>query len=295
MTHFLMTHSAQRAHSNYSLPADRFYWGVLNAAALPRRARSTPEQLGYLFESVLPLPVETLHAVYVPIGSDRVLACGIPLADLQDHANQPWLTCSPETLPECIERALEGPIKPEQLNLLVGQFEPKNLGVHRRRTTYVACAAILLCAVMIAVGHSRRTTRAFQHTSALKAATSQIYAQVLPHSDNPLPLSARLTAELRELDRTRGELTPESDPIEITPPLAALLASWPNSLHLTTDTLSASPNAITLSVRLPDEVTAERFERELRAPPGWSLSQPNLVRERDGIAMRVRMEPGVGP
>ncbi|MFG0242557.1 MAG: hypothetical protein ACF8R9_07240 [Phycisphaerales bacterium JB054] len=286
-----MTSPGQSRH--ISLPADRFYWAILDAAALPRGARSTPEQLGYLFESVLPVAVDTVHAVYVPLGSDRVLACGMPLADLQIHTAPPRLTLSPETLPEFVSTSLDEPIDPARINLLVGAFEPSQIKSHRRNTTLIACAAILLCAVLIAAGLSRRASRAREHTAALQAATTRIYDEVLPPSQSPVPASARLTAELRSLSRTRA--TPDSGPIEVAPPLAAMLASWPNDLHLTTDSLSASSTAITLGVRLPDEATAERFERELRAPPGWSLSQPNLVRERDGIAVRVRMEPEAGP
>lgn len=288
-----MTSPGQSRH--ISLPADRFYWAILDAAALPRRARSAPEQLGYLFESVLPVAVDAIHAVYLSLGSDCVLACGMPLADLQAHAAEPLITLSPKTLPEFISTSLDGPIDPARINLLVGAFEPAQIKSHRRNTTLIACAVMLLCAVLIAVGLSRRASRAHEYTVALETATTRIYDEVLPPSQSPVPASARLTAELRSLSRTRATPTPDSGPIEIAPPLAALLASWPNDLYLTTDSLMVSPTAIALSVRLPDEATAERFERELRAPPGWSLSQPNLVRERDGIAVRVRMEPEAGP
>jgi len=290
-----MSTSSPNAGTRLELPADRFYWGVLDASALPRRARSTPEQLGYLFESVLPVAVDTIHAVYLPIGTDRVLACGIDLDDLHDHAAQGWLTLSPEAVPGFISETLGEPIDPGRLNLLTGAFEPRWVRARRRGTTLIACAAILLCAGLILAGQSRRAARLLGHTRALESATAELYDAVLPPSSSPLPPSARLTAELRLLDRTRGTASPESGPVEVAPALAVMLASWPNDLHLTTDSLRASSTAITLSVRLPDEAAAERFERELRAPPGWSLSQPNVVRERDGIAVRVRMEPEVVP
>ncbi|QKK07461.1 MAG: hypothetical protein HND58_04340 [Planctomycetota bacterium] len=290
-----MSTSSQNAGTHLELPADRFYWGVLDASALPRRARSTPEQLGYLFESVLPVAVDTIHAVYVPIGTDRVLACGFDRDDLHGHATQRWLTLSPDRVPGFISETLDEPIDPDRLNLLTTAFEPRQIKVHRRRTTLVGCAAILLCTGLILAGQSRRAARLLGHTRALESTTAELYDAVLPPSNSPLPPSARLTAELRLLDRTRGTASPETGPVEVAPSLAAMLASWPNDLHLTTDSLSASSTAITLSVRLPDEAAAERFERELRAPPGWSLRQPNVVRERDEIAVRVRMEPGVPP
>lgn len=290
-----MSTSSPNAGTHLKLPADRFYWGVLDASALPRRARSTPEQLGYLFESVLPVAVDTIHAVYVPIGTDRVLACGISRDDLHGHAAQGWLTLSPEAVPGFINETLDEPIDPGRFNLLVGAFEPRQIRLHRRRTTLIACTAILLCTGLIIAGQARRAARLLENARALESSTAEVYSAVLPPSTSPLPPSARLTAELRLLDRTRGTASPESGPMEVTPSLAAMLASWPNDLYLTTDSLSASSAAITLSVRLPDEAAAERFERELRAPPGWSLNQPNVVRERDGIAVRVRMEPGVAP
>lgn len=290
-----MTRTIQRTSEHLMLPADRFYWGILNAAALPRRARGTPEQFGYLFEAVLPVAVDTIHAVYLPLGPDRVLACGMPRAAVQEHAAMPWVTISPRSLPPFISSSLDEPIEPERINLLVGEFEPAPIRSHRRTTTLIACAAIVLCAALVVTGQSRRAARERERAFALETATAQIYDQVLPPSTSPVPPSVRLTAERRSLERTRGTPAPEAGPTEVTPPLAALLSSWPNTLHLTTDSLSASPTAITLSVRLLDETAAERFERELRPPPGWTLRQPNLVRDRDGIAVRVRMEPEGGP
>ncbi|MFG0259454.1 MAG: hypothetical protein ACF8LK_03795, partial [Phycisphaerales bacterium JB041] len=278
-------------HAHLALPADRFYWGVLHAEALPRRARSPKEQLGYLFESVLPVSVDTIQAAYVPVGPDRVIACGMPLADLHALTAHPWLALSPEALPDFVRSALTQPVEPSRFNLLTGEFEPLDARRHRRRVTWVACATMLLCAALFAAAHSRRATLARQYADALESATTQVYSRVLPDAGGALPPAARLTAELRALDRTRAVPSSESLPAEITPPLAAVLASWPDQLHLTTEALSASASAITLSVRLPDEATAQRFESELRAPPGWVLSQPNLVREREGIVMRVRMNP----
>lgn len=290
-----MNAPSHHVDGHLSLPAEQFYWGVVDTSALPRGNRSTPKQLGYLFESVLPVPIDTIHAVFVPIDPGRMLACGMPLEMLGDHASRGWLTLAPESLPGFVNTDLEDPVKPRSLNLLVGEFEPARIRARRRRGTIIACAMLLLCAALVTVGHARRASRFDRHRRALEAATAAIYSQVLPPSSSPLPASARLTADLRSLDRTRGTPSFDSGPKEAAPLLATLLTSWPSDLYLTTDSLSISSTAITLSIRLPDEASAERFERELRAPPGWSLSQPNLTRERDEIVVRVRMEPEAVP
>ncbi len=273
------------------IPADHFYWAVLESAALPGspRSRRRHTQLGYLFESVLPVPIETVCAVYVSLADHRVLACGIERKALKAHAVPGILTLGPVALPGFIEDSFT--IDPASLNLLVGAFEPLAIRRSRARVTAMTCAAALCCVLAFGWGQFRRAGH--QHTLAANSqdAAGVVYEQILPHSASTLPPAARLTAELRLLDSTRGGRTEAAAPIEIAPTLAAVLASWPTDLHITTESLSASATVITLSARLPDEAAAERFERELRPPAGWRLGQPTVQRERGQIAVRLRMEP----
>jgi len=265
------------------LPPERFYWAVLDVGALSGRKRG----LGFLFESVLPVPVESVHAVYLPLGEGRVLACGMdrPLISEWEGA----LVLGPAALPEFVRTP--GAPDAAVINLLVGEFEPRAVRRARRRVTLLACAALLACALAVGWGQSRRAAHWREISELLAQATAGVYEQVLPASTGSVPPAARLTAELRALDRTRGDAPSSQGPREIAPTLAAMLATWPTDLPASTESLSAAAGALTLTVRLPDEASAERLERELKPPPGWRVSQPNVQRERDGLTVRVRMEP----
>jgi hypothetical protein len=61
---------------------DRFYWGVLDVSDLPRQRRRDWTSLGYLFESMLPLSIEHVQAMYSSASADFIVACGMLK---QDH------------------------------------------------------------------------------------------------------------------------------------------------------------------------------------------------------------------
>lgn len=276
----MTTATSLAAPTEVRLPPERFYWAVLDAPA----ARDRRAALGYLFESVLPVPVERVHAVHVPLSGGRVLACGMDREQLAAHEGA--LVLGPETLPEFLDEAVD----PVAINLLVGSFEPRGIRRARRRVTLIACAAILACGLVMGWGQLRRASRWQEISESFAKATAGVYDRVLPASTGSVPPAARLTAELRTLDRTRTD-APAGSPREIAPTLAAVLTSWPPGLPASTESLTAAAGAITLTVRLPDESSAERLERELKPPRGWRVSQPTVQREREGLTVRVRMEP----
>lgn len=280
----MSTAPVMAAPTEVRLPPERFYWAVLDAPA----ARDRRAALGYLFESVLPVPVERVHAVYSPLRENRFLACGMDREQLAAHEGA--LVLGPETLPEFLHASVAEPIDPAAINLLLGSFEPRAIRRARRRVTLIACGAILACTLAVGWGQLRRASRWHEISDSFAQATAGVYDRVLPASTGSVPPAARLTAELRTLDRTRTD-APAGSPREIAPTLAAMLASWPPDLPASTESLTAAGGAITLTVRLPDESSAERLERELKPPPGWRVSQPTVQREREGLTVRVRMEP----
>ena len=64
-----MKTSMPRQH--LQLPAESFYWAILETGSLPRPKHPTTVQLGYLFENVLPVPIEEIQATYRPIASGK--------------------------------------------------------------------------------------------------------------------------------------------------------------------------------------------------------------------------------
>lgn len=269
------------------LPPERLYWGVLDPSSLPRGSAGRRRGLGYLFESVLPVPIETLHAVYLVLDDGRVLACGMDRGALAEHEGA--LILGPESIPACVG-ATEC-VEAAAINLLLGEFEPRAVHMARRGTVLLIACTVLGCGLAVLAGQVRRASRWQQIARTAAETTTALYNQILPPSKSALPPAARLTAELRSLDRTRSGTPAADGPREITPTLATLLASWPADLHARTDSLTAAAGSITLTVRLPEQADAERLERELRPPPGWRMGQPNVQRDREGLTVRVRLEP----
>lgn len=268
------------------LPPERFYWALLDTRTLLGGTAARRAHLGYLFEAYLPVPVECVHAVYTRIGDGRVLACGMSCDELDEYTQA--LTLGPESLPAFLDTPAA---HAGSINLLVGRFEPTRVRWARGRLAIIACALVAACAVSMIIGQSRRGEDFTGRVDRFRRATADVYDSVLGPSSSSLPPAARLTAELRSLGRTRAAGGDELGLQDISPTLSAMLARWPRGLHVTTQSLRTSRHLIALEIRAPDQASAERLERELRAPPGWRVGQPTVQRERDGLSVRVRMEP----
>lgn len=283
----------RRSESSHDLrlPSERFYWAVLDTSRLSGTTRSRPRQLGYLFESVLPEPIDSVYAIYRSLGGDRTLACGISVQELAAATTPDTTTLGPASLPHFLTEQVGDAISTADLNLLVGPHEPPGIRRHRRRLTLAVCAAGIVATALLIVGQQRRAGQLDQARALREAAIAAIYDQTIGPPTGSLPQDARLTAELRMLDRTRGPRQEAVGPAEVTPQLAGMLASWPSDLHIQTEQLAVGPTLISLNARLPDEAAAERFEAELLAPPGWRKTQPSIQAERGEIIVRVRMEP----
>ena len=81
-------------------PSTSLYWAVLDASMLPRRPGSpSGRQLGYLFEEVLPVPIESVHAVYLPLHGQHYLACGADEALVRAAHDNGALALVPTELP----------------------------------------------------------------------------------------------------------------------------------------------------------------------------------------------------
>jgi len=283
-----------RSEGHKRLAPEHFYWGVLEKGSLARGTFGGTIDPGFLFESVLPVPIESVHAVYSSVGSGRLLACAMDRDVLRAHTDPDVVAITPASLPPfLLERGVD--IDLDTLQLLTCEFEPLVMRRARRRAVVLVIAAIQVCALLVGLGQLRRA-EALRRTAAVhELATAELYAKVLSPGHGDLPAPARLLAELRSLERTRTTGPELRRPVEVAPLLAHVLASWPAGLHLTTDSVSASSELITLAVRLEDEPGAEEFERAIAAPAGWRTSQPDVQRERDAILVRFRMEPERAP
>src|SRR4051812_38964886 len=98
--------------SQVLLPPERFFWAVLDASVLPRRITDPKRQLGYLFEGVLPISIESVQAVYARIhGTRQFVGCGIERKNLQvvlGEQPKDLVHFGPESLPNFVLEQVQG-------------------------------------------------------------------------------------------------------------------------------------------------------------------------------------------
>lgn len=274
-------------------PAQRFYWALLDASVIPRtiinRAPDS-EQLGYLFESALPVSIDCVHAVYIPLGGKRFLACGVEHDRLSAHIAPETLTLNPDSIPPQIAR--EHDIEATSINLLTGPHEPR--AVRRQRGRFIietgALAALLLLALVLGV---ERRIQSLDGASALiEGDKVAIYERLYDHASASVqPPSVRLLAELRQLQRTRaGSITAaDFDQPHAAFTLASLLANWPDEHQIRTESISVTPTSITLVGLLPSAPEAQAFISAFAPPQQWEAGQPQISSVSGGVRLTWRL------
>lgn len=137
-------------------PADRFFWGTLEAPGV-RRSGPLPPALALSFADDVPVPLEDLHPVMAPLSADadpnsgtsheagRILVCAARRADLT-----PLVAGARSLRPASLPPFLEGVVEPMAINLLVGAFEP--LSARRKRQRTVTRLALLWTLLVVALG-----------------------------------------------------------------------------------------------------------------------------------------------
>ena len=101
----------------------------------------------------------------------------------------------------------------------------------------------------------------------------------------------RLTAELRQLRQTRTESPIDTSIADVTASLAELLSLWPVDLHVQTESISLTPNAITIRAGLSTSEDVQKLTDALAPLPGWGIDHPQMVRNRDLFNAVLRLEP----
>jgi len=277
-------------------PAHRFYWAVLDASVLPRgiaKRRPNPERLGYLFESELPVAIDRIHAVYLPVGDNRYVACGVEHERIHAEASlHEALTLTPDQVPEVF--APQGAVDPQSFNLLCGPHEPAPVRRHRRRFMAESAGIATLVLLAIVLGIERRIDARDRATMELQAKRQVVYDELYPPatsapSAQPAPL--RLLAELRQLERTRGGVT-EAAGIEEPQAaftLEALLELWPTDHPIRTESISVTPASVTLVALLPSAPLAQEFVSAFDLPDEWEARQPQISTVTDGVRLTWRL------
>ena len=279
-------------------PADRFYWAVLDGSLVPKRLlhrRVNENGLGYLFEEELPVPIDRVHAVYVPVTDDRFIACGIEHDHLVENAElSEALTLTPQAFPP--DLLSDGDAAVGSFNLLTDRHEPAAVGRERRRLLLASAAAIVLIAIAVAFGAERRIGAWNRAAAETVAAREEVFDHLYPPQSaapSSQPSALRLVAELRQLERTRGTA---AQPVDSAGPqsgrlLARLLGQWPAQQPIMTESLSVTPESITLVGLLPTAPAAQDFVAAFELPAEWEARQPQISAVTNGVRLTWRVVP----
>jgi hypothetical protein len=281
------------------LPAESFYWGVLDTTPLKGR-RVARQQLGYLFESMLPVSVDDVHCAFTPLQISegrRHVACGMKHERLQQvmaERGAGLIAIRPEQIPQFVADGVngQGDVILKALNLLTGPYQPPAIRMLHKRWIIQVAASLALCAVLVAIGAQRRVASIDRQIGRVNEQREALCEQVLGPSKSAQPSELRLTAELRTLRRTHQQPQHEVQQFDAALVLTSLLQHWPRELHLQTESLVVTPTriAIRTSAQTSNDVQSLASALgPLETGGAWRLNQPQINSSRDGVNGVIQM------
>jgi len=287
--------AARMVQQHLRWPTERFYWAVLDGSSLPRNhsGRRRREQLGYLFENVLPgVSIEDIQTAYVAMDEDgqHVIACGVPTTMIREAVDgssfSDILTLSPAEIPQFVKSRERADVDPEQFNLLTGDLEPNAVRQSRRRMFGWAVAMLVLISGALTIGLQRRIAQSHEQLTAVQQQEGEIHRHVLGSipAASSQPPHLRLLSELRQLQQTRqpsgGTLSPS---IDIVRDFETLMSAWPESgsVFMQTESIVITDQSIAIRGRVPTMADVQVLADALTSD-GWKLQQPqsNQVTDR---------------
>ena len=279
-------------------PCERFYWCILDASLLPAGEKATDERMRFVLEPELPVPLDDVHAVFVPAAGNpaKVVACALPKEVLRRDVPAQALTLGPSDAPAFVRDAFEKGLDPTKLNLLVGEFEPATVRSWRRRTTCAALAFVALAFALTLVGIERRAASARNDEESLRSRRESLVTSALgpPPPGHVLPPELRLAAELRSLRQTRRQSDTVPASIDITDRLIDLLQHWPLDVPTRTESIVVSDTAIHVRGLVSENDAAQRLATATSALAGLRMSFPSVQAAPDGVrfGLEWHVEPG---
>jgi len=278
-------------------PADRFFFDVLDTQALGKRAASSKaktQELRYLLESSLLVPIESVHAIFRRLADGRTLACAVKRESLEELPAG-TLALVPKALPDFLtdpDGTDEIGIDPSDLNLLVGPFAPAPIRRIRRLRMIMTGAAALIATATLAYGMDRRIRIADQASGSVEGHEADILHKVLGPAPPTVPIVQRrmaLIAERRGLERTRSASQATTLP-DVSLFIAAVLEAWPPEPTVRIEHMSTTASAVTLrgNAALPQH--AQDLSDRLSTVPGFTIDQPQFSTARGRVSFTIRLK-----
>lgn len=269
------------------LPADRFYWARLDASKLGDSRRPNRRSLGYLFESVLPIPIEDVHSSYKQIDADTFIACGIQRCDLDELRAGGAITVAPIEVPSFLDCDAD----PARMNLLTGPFAPPKLRRMQRQFLSMTAVLLVILAALLMVGTERRIDVLQAQSAILDQQQTDVAQTVLGEdtTDRSLPVSLQLTALVRELRSTRNVQTGPVESPDAAIALSELLTKWPSTVEAQTNSISIAPQMITIQASVASAESVQALADALQPMPNWELQQPRVNSSREAVRTTIQL------
>lgn len=275
-------------------PPERFYWAILSDTAQargPARGEAGIDPLkDILLEPFVPVPLDRLHAVYLPLEDGRVLACAATVEDLKDLAPA-TMALTPSQVPAFARVALgrsADEVRIDGINLLVGRFEPGPVRAACRIRVGLCLAACLLGSVLIAVGLVGLGRARLEESAAARAEMHRLASEAgNPEGAGFDAMIDRIESELSTLRAQHAQgVVPPVDAAQV---LSDLLEGWPHETRAHVDAISVQGDLINLSVSFADVEECRRLAGSIRAPGGWTLLEPRWEAGRGASRLLVQM------
>jgi hypothetical protein len=264
-------------------PPDRMYWAVLDAPSVKRGPRARRRELEYALEGEIPLLLDAVHVVFIPLDDGRVLACAAARDELE--AIDDAISLTPSELPDWVDAAVE----PASIELLSGSLTPRRITRLRRSwaAAFVACVLIALGLLMVglelrirAVASERQDVQADFETMLTEAGFDG------PTAEARMQLLGRL--------RTMEQASPNRSPrptSESMVVVARVLEAWPSDETIELGSIDASGEGVVINAAAVDATgagdLASAMERAL-VEDGWRAQPPDVVRQRSGVDITLR-------
>ena len=282
------------------IPAGDLYWAVLDTSPLAGtpllaiRPGERRRRLGYLFENVLPIPVDELYVVYRDLADGHVLACGVERGRLGELRDAGAAAVIPESVPDELEI---NEVESADLNLLTGPFRSHAESRKGQATVRLSAAAVLVVAMLLTVGFERRTAQLRSVEHQYRSATMSIYDQVLGDADGATtqPPAVRLISELRRLRRSRtpaGAATGDSVHASAASDMATLLEAWPNGVDCRVGRLRVAESRVQLSAITTNQDEADALLTALNDSSDWLVVDQRIDTNRGreaGVTLSVSL------
>ncbi len=269
-----------------TLPPTQLYWALLPAASAPGVADRTSDHSDdaalNALEGVLPVPIDSVHAV-TAVGSDGTLViCACP-HNILEAVHPDTLQLLPTAIPPGVPQ-----LEPGSLNLLTGIYEPGPLRRARSKFAATLAAALILTTALLSAALVHRERAYSRAAGAFTTLRNDALRAVFP--EQPPPAAAMLLPSALETAR-RSQRVQAPPPADAARALAAFLSAWPDlpgADPAEVEVLSITENTLNLTCRVPDHTAAAELVSRLVPPPGYAMAPVRTSPHHQGVRLIVQ-------